>query len=592
MISFIKVAKRRELALLAAVVIVATVVYAGCGDDSSSTTTSGPTTSSAAGPSTTASTAPSTTATTVPVEQPLLRIGAIAGGGLFDSLNPYNAYTAAALAAFMQMYPAIAQFSTDLQPQPDLALSWETSPDGLTWTFKLRDDGVWTDGKPITASDAAFTINTAVKFTAGVAASVSPFVVGIKDATATDATTLVVTLTSPTPALLANLMNLAILPEHVWGPLAVDDGAQLKTLTNDPSVETVVVSGPFTVEKNDAKGTTIFKRVDTFYGEKPLIPGYGLQLFTSPDAAAQALKAGDVDVIFPIPSSLAESLKADPKLEVQGTSKMPLMFGLNNSPNYKIHPELTDVRLREAIDIAIDRDQIVSDVYQGYAVPGGSLIYPEYTPKHMSAPLAPVTRDVARANQILDEAGYAKGSDGIRVANGQPMEYTVVLWSARSGDHQRLFGVLKQNLAEIGISLVSEMTDDAWGAFIGYTPGEFHSTKDAWLLSFVENPDPDSGLVMFTSTMAEYGISPTGTANPEYDELYKLTKNPDPTARIATVDAAAAWIQDNHAEIALVYWDVLTAWNKQWQNIPDIGCLFTTISYISKDAFVRVAVQE
>jgi peptide/nickel transport system substrate-binding protein len=533
-----------------------------------------------------------TSGTALAEEQPVLRIGAIAGGGLFDSLNPYNAYTAAALGAFMQMYPALAQFSNDLQPQPDLALSWETSSDGLTWTFTLRDDAVWSDGEPITASDAAFTINTAVKFTAGVAASVSPFVVGIQDATATDDTTLVVTMTSPQPALLANLMNLAILPEHVWGPLAVDDGAQLKTLTNDPSVETVVVSGPFTVDKYDPTGTTIFKRVETYYGDKPLIPGYGLQLFTNPDAAAQALKAGDVDVIFPIPSSLAESLKADPDLQVEATSKMPLMFGLNNSPNYTIHTELTDVAVREAIDIAIDRDQIISDVYQGYAVPGGSLIYPEYAPTYMSAPLSPVTRDVARANQILDEAGYAKGPDGVRMTNGNKMEYTVVLWSARAGDHQRLFDVLKQNLAEIGISLVSEMTDDAWGAFIGYTPGEFHSTKDAWLLSYVENPDPDSGLTMFSSLMAQYGVSPTGTADPEYDELYNATKNPDPAARKAAVDAAAAWIQDNHAEIALVYWDVLTAWDKKWQNIEDIGCLFTTISYLSKSAFVQVGLQK
>ena len=91
---------------------------------------------------------------------------------------------------------------------------------------------------------------------------------------------------------------------------------------------------------------------------------------------------------------------------------MPLTFGLNNSPNYKTHPELTDMGVREAINIAIDREQIVSDVFQGYAVPGGSLIYPEYTPTYMSAPLSSVTRNVARANEILDKAGYAKGPDG------------------------------------------------------------------------------------------------------------------------------------------------------------------------------------
>ena len=104
----------------------------------------------------------------------------------------------------------------------------------------------------------------------------------------------------------------------------------------------------------------------------------------------------------------------------------------------------------------------------------------------------------------------------------------MVLWSARAGDHQRLFDVLKQNLAEIGISLVSEMTDDAWGAFIGYTPGEFHSTKDAWLLSFVENPDPDSGLTMFSSLMAQYGVSPTGTANPSMTSSTTPPRIPTP----------------------------------------------------------------
>jgi peptide/nickel transport system substrate-binding protein len=561
-------AKRRRRALLAAVVVVATVVGVGCGSGSSSTTSPSP---------------------TAVADQPLFRMGAIAGGGTFDSLNPYNAVTAAALSAFMQMYPALVDFSADLQPQPDLAESWSASADGKTWTFKLRSDAVWSDGKPITASDAVYTINTAVKFKTGVAAGVSPFVVGIKEASAPDATTLVVTLDYPVPALLANIVNLAILPEHVWGPLAGGDGAQLKTLTNDPSKETVVVSGPFTVQKYDPKGTTIFVPVKTYYGQKPLIKGYGLQLFTSPDAAAQALKTGSVDVIFPLTATLAKSLASDTKLEVQGLSKMPQTFAVNNSPNFTKHPELRDVKVREAIDIAIDRQQIVDDVFLGYATPGGSMVYPEYAPTFMSAPLSVPTRDVARANAILDELGYKKGSDGIRAANGHPMKYTVLLWSALAADQRRIFGVLKQNLADVGISLVSEMTDNAWGGFIDN--GKY-SKYDAWLPVYVENPDPDSALVMFSSLMADSAVSPTGTKNASYDEAYQKTQVQDAAARKAAIDNAVAVLQSIHAEHALVYWDVLAAWDKRWQNVPDVACLFATPSYLSKAAFVRLALQQ
>ena len=111
---------------------------------------------------------------------------------------------------------------------------------GLTWTFKLRSGAVWTDGQPITAKDAAFTINTVVKFQGGAAAVPSPFVPGIKSATAVDDTTLDVTLAQPSAALIANLFQLPILPEHVWSEYAKGDSAKLKTVSMDPADGPVV----------------------------------------------------------------------------------------------------------------------------------------------------------------------------------------------------------------------------------------------------------------------------------------------------------------------------------------------------------------
>ena len=564
--SSIKLARRWRLVTVA-VVLVVTVLAIGCGGGTSSTTSPSP---------------------TVAAEQPVFRMGVI--GTSIDSLNPYNAFTGVDFAAFMQMYPSLIQFSADLKAQPDLAQSWSTSTDGKTWTFKLRSDAVWTDGKPITASDAAFTINTAVKFQAGAAAGLAPFLLGVKDASATDSTTLVVNLDHPVAGMLANIFMLPIVPEHVWGPLAGGDGSKLKTLTNDPGKETVVVAGPFTVQKYDAKGTTLFVPVKTYYGKKPLIKGFGFQLFTNPDAAVQALKAGQVDITYSVPAAVTASLKGDAKLQVQGFTKTPMMFAVNNSPDFAKHPELRDVKVRQAIDIAIDRQQIVDTVYQGFATPGGSVLYPEFAPTFMSAPLSVPARDVTQANAILDGLGYKKSSDGIRVANGHPMKYTVLLYSALAGDMQRIFGVLKQNLADVGIALESKMTDNPLGLFIGKN-GKYQD-YDAWLAPFVGSPDPDSGLNIFTTSLRG-AVSPTGVSDAAFDKLFaQESQETDPVARKAIIDQMVAMMQQNHMEIPLVYWQSIAAWDKRWQNVPDLASIFYFFSYTNKTEFTQLGVQQ
>jgi peptide/nickel transport system substrate-binding protein len=519
--------------------------------------------------------------------QPEFRVGII-GAGL-DTLNPFNAFTAVDFAAFMQMYPSLVQFTSDLKPRPDLATSWSTSPDGKRWTFKIRSNGAWTDGEKITAADAAFTINTAVKFKGGVAAGLSPFLLGVRGATAPNPTTLVITLDHPVPALLANMFQLPMLPEHVWKPLAAGKGAKLKTLTNDPSRETVVVAGPFTVRKLDLKGTTLFTPVDTFYGQKPLIQGFGWQLFTNPDAAVQALKTGQVDVIFPVPAAAAASLKSNSKLEVKGLSKLPLMFAVNDSANNTKHSELRDVQVRQALSLAVDRKQIAREVYRGYATPGGSVLYPEYAPRFMSKPLPAPARNVARANAILDSLGYTRGGGGTREANGHPMRYTVLLWSAMAGDQQRVFGVLKQNLAEIGVALESKISDNPLGLFIGKN-GKY-ADSDIWLPPFVGNPDPDSGLVLFTSGLLG-AVNPTGVSNPAYDKLFaQETKETNPAKRKLLIDKAIAMLQSQQMEMPLVYFQQVAAWDKRWQNVPDVGSVFYTPTYISKTAYIRLRVK-
>jgi len=334
-------------------------------------------------------------------DQPVFRLGTVGMG--YDSLNPFVGTYAQDYAAWMLMYPNLAQYTGDLKPQPDFAESWTTSADGLTWTFKTRAGATWTDGEPLTANDAAFTINTVVKLQGGAAAALSPFVPGVRSAKATDDTTLEVKLEHPSAALLANLFQLPILPEHFWAKYAEGDGAKLKTVTMDPAKEDLVVAGPFTIEKLDIKGTTIFKRVDSFYGPKPLITGYGFQLFTNADAAIQALKSDQVDCVYSLPPTAAEPIRSAGNLEIEGFGGgIPQTWIVNYSSNNTRHPELHDLQVREALDLAIDRSDMIDTVYGGFAVPGGSLLLNQYVPEFMTAPVPTSDRDVENGRRRED----------------------------------------------------------------------------------------------------------------------------------------------------------------------------------------------
>jgi len=340
----------------------AVIVMAGCGSASESST--GSSDSSA---------------------QPVFRLGV--QSGTIQTLNPFmGTYTSDQVATNMQ-YPLLIQYSQDLEVQPDLAESWTTSPDGKTWTFKLKSGAVWTDGKPITAQDAAFTINEVLRLADGVGASLSIYLVGVKSAKAVDPTTLDVNLSSPQAPFLSNIQGLPILPEHVWAPLTAGKGAKVKTFTGDPARGPVVVAGPFAVQKWETNGTTIFKRVDTYYGPKSLIDTWGWQVFSNADAGIQALKAGDIDCLAGIPATSVDALKGAPDIQVEGFGQGKLLIGLLYNKGVSAHPELGNPKVREALNAAINRQAIVDSAFRGFGNSDGSLFMPQFVPQFMTSPV-------------------------------------------------------------------------------------------------------------------------------------------------------------------------------------------------------------
>src|SRR5215813_4057404 len=376
--------------------------------------------------------------------------GAVKEGGVFrlgsnstiDSLNPFVAFNADAWSTFEYIYPMLVQYNPQRQFVADFARSWQESPDGTTWTFHTQPNAKWSDGKPLTAADAAWTYSTIIKYQNGATANSAGVVAHMKSATAPDATTVVLTYKQPVANVLSQVQQVPILPEHVWAKFATGNG---KALTRFSNGAPVVSGGPFILDKYTPKQIALFKRNPSFYGPKPHIDGFGLQFFGTTDAMVTALKSHQLDgVEVPVPPTSVATLKAA-HFVVRSTPSMNFDdFIINSNPKQDpSHKELLNPLLRQAFDNAIDRQAIVKTSLLGYGQPGSSIIPPSTGQWHNPS-VRPTPFNLAKAAQLLDQAGFKMGPNGVRIADGHPMSYTIIMPADTTGGYgDRSFQIIQ-----------------------------------------------------------------------------------------------------------------------------------------------------
>src|SRR4051794_5915289 len=191
--------------LWALVAVPCGLVLAGCGGSSSSAKTGG-----------------------------TFRIGTSSG---IDSLNPYVAFNQDAYATFQYIYPILVQYDdSNKKIAPFFARSWKATDGGKTWTFNLVKGAKWTDGQPLTSEDAAWTINTDIKYASGGAANEAGLIAHITKADAPNPTTLVVHYKQAAGNVLGQFQQFFILPKHIWSQHTGNNGAALKTFANSPPI--------------------------------------------------------------------------------------------------------------------------------------------------------------------------------------------------------------------------------------------------------------------------------------------------------------------------------------------------------------------
>ena len=489
-----------------------------------------------------------------------LRIGT---SSRIDSLNPYVAFNQDAYSTFEYIYPLLVQYdATNRKFVPDFARSWKTSTDGKTWTFTTVAGAKWTDGKPLTAADAAWTINTDVKYKGGGAANAAGLIAHIKRASAPNATTLVVEYEAPVGNVLGQFQQFAILPQHVWTKYTANKGAGLKTFANPAPV---VGAGPFKLVKFKQNQIALFKRNATFYGPKPHLDGFGLQMFTNDDALVAALKANDIDMIEDVPATAIKTVKSAGLnvFRVPGVDQTD--FIINSSPQKKGNRELLNPKVREAFDHAIDRQQIVRVVFLGTAKPAASII-PPATGDWYNPAVKPAPFDLAAANRLLDEAGYKRGAGGIRVAGGHKMSYEVITPTDVSSI-PRTFQIIQASFRKIGVELKQRALDSS-AAFDAITaPNTKYLNFDLAMWDWVALMDPD--FMLSVVTCDQYGgWSDSGYCDKAYDRMYVQQQlTPDPAKRRTIVWRMQEYLAQRRPYLWLASQDHLSAMSKKWAGL-------------------------
>lgn len=512
----------------------------------------------------------------------VLRIGVSAA---IDSLNPFVSGSDYSSVAYQYVYPHLTEYDTnDLSLQPSFATKWETSPDGLTWTFETVKDAQWSDGQPLTAKDAAFTLNMIHQYQDGPTGKLAGFMQNLTSAVADGDDKLVVTYAEPVSNVLAQMQQLPILPEHIWSQYATGDGKAITTFQNDAPM---VSGGPFLLKEYKKDQLALFDQNPKWWGDtKPQITGFGLQFFANSDAMVTALRTGQVDMIGEsTPATTVPSLK-DAGQEV-GTTAGSGFYELiiNTNPKKKNHHELLNPEVRKAFEYAMNRAEMVKTAWLGMATPGSTIVAPA-TGWHDDS-INGLPFDVVKANAILDGLGYTKGSDGIRVADGLPMTYDVIFPTEINGAGDRMFQTMQNDLRDVGVRLVMRKmdTDAATNAILG--PDGGYDEFDLAMWDWIPPVDPDFQLSVLTC--AQWGNNnDSGYCNPAYDELYAAQAVArDRAERQKIINQMQRIAFDDRPYIVLVYQNVIEAHSPSWTGFL-LSPLVGSVNNLSTQTLLQV----
>lgn len=523
------------------------------------------------------------------------------------TLNPHLATGYQDFEAARIVYEPLASYNQAGELMPFLADAIPSlenggvAADGTSVTWTLRPDITWADGEPFTAADVVFTfefIRNPV-----VAAATAQYYDEVETVEAIDDYTVKITFANPTPAWSVPFTGQTglILPRHVFeefnGPTARDALANLQPVGTGPYQVVGFESGNIVYEPNPSYwgGRPAFKRVELSGGLAPYA------------AAREVLQAGTADFAH----NLQVEAEALSELETDASGHITHLFGsqverimLNfsnpfartedgerSSPEVP-HPYFSDVRVRQALNLAIDRDTIAKELYGASGKPIAQLLV---APANYQSTDITYIYDLEQAKALLDEAGWVDSNgDGLREKDGVALE--VLFQAAVNPVRQKTQAIVNDSLQELGVDVqISRVRMDEFFSGNPEDTGSLnHFYADMQIYSIGnESPDPSTYMGWWTcakiASQANQWQEPNNAryCNPEYDRLWEEAKQElDPARRAELFQQMNALLAQDVAVIPVVHramtnavsdrltnvkftpWDASTWAIKDWSSQP------------------------
>ena len=302
------------------------------------------------------------------------------------TLDPSVDTSPISLNLFQNIFDQLTEIASDGTVLPKLATEWTSNDDSTEWTFTLRTDATWHDGTPVTADDVVWTYE---KIMADDTSPVKAYLTRVDSIEKTGDDTIVFRLNAPFAPWDRQVTLVSIMPQTAY-----------ETLGAEAFNQAPVGSGPYRLESWVKDDRIVLKANADYWGGAPAIETVEFRPVPSEASRASALMSGELDVVPLLPPALVDRIDGADGVHVEKVaSNRVLYLGFDTTK-----PPYDNLKLRRAIDHAIDRSAITDRLLRGLGVPMGQIVAPVtfgYDPS-----IEPVTYDPEMARNLLDEAGY------------------------------------------------------------------------------------------------------------------------------------------------------------------------------------------
>ncbi len=522
-----------------------------------------------------------------------------------DNLNVFVGYNANDWELWALNYDYLFGSGENNEPTLDLASTFPTeqnggiSADGKVWTIHIRSGVKFQDGTPLTAADVAFTYNYVIKNSIS---QYTTYMAGIDSAKVIDPTTVQFTCAHPMALGFMETQSLPILPEHIWKN--VSPNTATTSYGNKPPI---IGSGPYETVAF-VKGSYIeMVRSPYYWGKKPAVGTIYFETYQNPDTMIADLRAGHIDGLSgDIPQgdfSLIKSMKGVKAIAYPYYGLDDLEFNCYEKPTSMGNPVLRDVKFRQALNYAIDKQRLINLAYGGLASPGSTVLLPHtwVNPDYHWQPPAneAYTFDLAKAGQLLTTAGYPL-KNGVRLnKQGKPIVLRLQTPSdppLRATEARLITGWLQQLGLKIKLSVIdsgaleSDMTNMKGSAFA--------PNFDLVVWDLIGNYDPGQTMNYFTTS--QFGLNNDYYwSNPEYDKLaVEQASAVDPKQRQAIIWRMQQLMYEGSPDVVMLYPDDVeaintakwTGWTQMFGGTgPAWNCEGNIVSYLALSPKAAVA---